>query len=32
VFQTRRVERLAVADAQGRALGAIRFVDLLSPP
>jgi osmoprotectant transport system ATP-binding protein len=32
VFLSRRVERLAVADAQGRALGAIRFVDLLSPP
>jgi len=31
-FLTRRVERLPVADAQARPLGAIRFIDLLRDP
>ena len=31
-FLVRRVDRLPVADAQGRPIGAIRFIDLLSDP
>ena len=31
-FLLRRADRLPVADAQGRPLGAIRFIDLLQDP